>query len=273
MVVHEVTQELVTVGEDSYAIQLGAFRKRSNAENLRKKLEASLGKKVEIIVENDLYKVRITGMKERSEVDEAIATLQKNGITELWLITMKANQKQWMLIEKTDTIATITEVVTGGESRVVTPDLAIQVGAFRQEALANEMQKRISAVIGKPVIIIPEDGYYKVRVHGFKDMDELRKMLPVLRKMGLYDIWVPPVKKQPEITKPVALPADTAAVKTEVIVPPTVIPRDTSLIKIDTAMIVADTTVVKPVEKPAEEPAADVPGAEGRQGALAKSGG
>jgi cell division protein FtsN len=275
MIVHEVTQEQVTVGEDSYAIQLGAFRRRSNAEALKKKLEAMLGKKMEIIVENDLFKVRITGMKERSEVDEAIATLQKNGITELWLITMKANQKQWMLIDKTDTIATITEVIAGGEVPVVTPDMAIQVGAFRQKSLADAMYKKISAMVSNPVIIVPEDGYYKVRVSGFRSMEELQKMLPVLRAMGLYDIWVPPVKKQPEIVKPVVQPADTAAekpvivkpvvqptdtavVKPEVIIPPVVIPRDTAKVKVDTAMIVADTTVVRPVEKPVEEPVEEV---------------
>lgn len=275
MIVHEVTQELVTVGEDSYAIQLGAFRKRSNAEALRKKLEAMLGKKMEIVVENDLYKVRITGMKERSEVDEAIATLQKNGITELWLITMKANQKQWMLIDKADTIATITEVIAGGEVPVVTPDMAIQVGAFRQKSLADAMYKKISAMVANPVIIVPEDGYYKVRVSGFRSMEELQKMIPVLRAMGLYDIWVPPVKKQPEIgkpvvqpadttaekpviVKPVVQPADTAVVKPEVIIPPVVIPRDTAKVKADTAMIVADTTVVRPVEIPVEEPVTEV---------------
>ena len=59
MIIHEVTQELVTITEDSWAIQLGAFRQKSNAESMRRKLEAQLGRKVEIIIEDNFYKVRI----------------------------------------------------------------------------------------------------------------------------------------------------------------------------------------------------------------------
>ncbi|MCK7531376.1 MAG: SPOR domain-containing protein [Marinilabiliales bacterium] len=40
MVIHEVTQELVTITEDSYAIQLGAFKVRANAEVLRRSLRS-----------------------------------------------------------------------------------------------------------------------------------------------------------------------------------------------------------------------------------------
>ena len=251
MIVHEVTQELVTVGEDGFAIQLGAFRRRSNAETLRKNLETMLGKRVEIIVENDLYKVRITGMTRRSEVEEAIGKLQDNGIEELWLITIRAQQKQWMLIEKTDTIARITEVLEGGKVTTVTPDLAIQVGAFRRQDLADAMMKRIAAVTGKPVIIIPEDGYYKVRVTGFESNNELQNMLPVLRKLGLNDIWVPGIKVQPEIAKP-AEAADSLTAKPKIIIPPVEV-------RPDTAKVVSDTAAVKPVEMPVVEPVAEVP--------------
>jgi cell division protein FtsN len=286
MIVHEVTQELVTVGEDSYAIQLGAFRRRSNADAFRKKLEAMLGKKVEIIVENDLYKVRITDIKERSEVDAVIATLQKNGISELWLITMRAKQKQWMLIEKSDTIATITEVEAGAEISNITPDISIQVGAFRQEANANQMKQKISAIVGKPVSIVREDGYFKVRVSGFTSMEELQAMVPELRKMGLNDIWVPPVKKQPEIIKPAVQTPDTAISRPVTVIPPAKAETDSAFARIDTAMVKfdtaavkvdtatakvgisqviadsaiakADTAAVRPVEKPAEEPAPEI---------------
>ena len=83
MIVHEVTQELVTVGEDSYAIQLGAFKKRSNAEAYKRSLEKMLGKKVLIVIEGDFFKVRIPDLKDRKEVDGMIEVLRKNGVTEL----------------------------------------------------------------------------------------------------------------------------------------------------------------------------------------------
>ncbi len=49
MIIHEVTQELVTITEDSYAIQLGAFKSKSNAEAMRRKLQKQLNKKVDIV--------------------------------------------------------------------------------------------------------------------------------------------------------------------------------------------------------------------------------
>ena len=42
MIIHEVTQELVTISEDSWAIQLGAFQVKTNAEAYRKKIEKIL---------------------------------------------------------------------------------------------------------------------------------------------------------------------------------------------------------------------------------------
>lgn len=250
MIVHEVTQELFTVGEDGYAIQLGAFRRRSNAEAFRRNLEALLGKKVEIIVENDLYKVRITGLTTRGEVDEAISSLQKNGITELWLITIRASQRQWMLIEKTDTIARITEVIAGGEHPEITPDLSIQVGAFRQRDYAENMMRNIASLTGKPVILLPEDGYYKVRVTGFESMEELQEMLPVLRKLGLNDIWVPRVRR--EERQPLILPViDSIETRREIPLPPLILKPDTLAAIVDTVAIEPVGEVIEPV---AEEP-------------------
>ena len=109
MIIHEVTQELVTITEDSYAIQLGAFKVKANADALRSKLQKLLGRKVEIIVENDFYKVRIDQIKEREEVDNIIEILRKNDITEIWLISLRAKKQQIVLVERQDTVRQITE--------------------------------------------------------------------------------------------------------------------------------------------------------------------
>jgi len=113
-IVHEVVEELFTIAEDSYAVQLGAFRNRSNAEAFSQKLGEQLGKKVEIVVEGDLFKVRVVDIKERTEVDKLVDVLKRNGITEMWVITLKARKQEWRLVQKVDSIAGVTEVTTGG---------------------------------------------------------------------------------------------------------------------------------------------------------------
>jgi hypothetical protein len=260
-IVHEVTQELFTIAEDSYAVQLGAFKKRSNAEAYKKTLESQFGRKVEIVVENDLFKVRFVDLKERKEVDELVAILQNKGISELWVITLKARMQEWRLIQKTDSIAGISETISGG---MIPPELSIQLGAFRREKNAIDLQKNLSGLIKNPVMVVEEGGYFKVRVAGFSNMEELKKMIPVLRQLGMKDIWVPVVVNVQEIVKPGQQPADTTGRKPVVVKPePQVARPDTagitrtdtiSVIRPDIISIITDTTVVKPVDQKVEEP-------------------
>jgi cell division protein FtsN len=198
MIIHEATQELVTIAEDCYAIQLGAFKNKSNADVLRKKLEKVLGKNVEIIIENDFYKVRISGLKDREEVDENIAVLQQNGINEIWLTSLKAKQQLWVLREKQDTIAEIKETITKKAAADLVTGISIQVGAFRQESRAIELKNKLSGALDKKVVIVTEDGYFKVRIAGFENQEEIRKLLPSLNLLGVKDFWLLPAEKREE---------------------------------------------------------------------------
>ncbi|MCE5345627.1 MAG: SPOR domain-containing protein [Bacteroidales bacterium] len=205
LIVHEVTQELVTIGEDSYAIQLGAFRNKSNAETLRQKLQKLLGKKVDIIIEDNFYKVRINDIKDRNEADNYIDKLHKNGVNEIWVISLKAKKQQWQLTEKQDTVTRITENVTE-TSAAISPEMLIQLGAFQIKSNALALKDRASAELDKKVIIVKEDGYYKVRIAGIPIIDqtvleEMKKLEPSTG-LGLKDMWVLPV-----IPKPVEEPA------------------------------------------------------------------
>jgi cobalamin biosynthesis Co2+ chelatase CbiK len=110
IIVHEVSQTLITISKDSYAIQLGAFRNKSNADNLRKNLAHILGRKAEIVIEDNFYKVRINEITSREEVDNIIATLKKNGITEVWVISLKAAQQQLVVTEKQDSVLQVIEM-------------------------------------------------------------------------------------------------------------------------------------------------------------------
>jgi cell division protein FtsN len=241
IVVHAITQELVTITEDSYAIQLGAFKKKSNAEALRLKLTKLLGRKVDIIVEGGFYKVRINGIKERKDADATIAVLEKNGIKELWLISLKAKQQQWVITDKQDTVTKITETIVSKPEPVITPDMSMQVGAFRQQAYAQALQKKLASYLSKPVVIVQEDGFYKVRISGFKNMVEIDKILPALGLYGLNDIWVLPVKKQPE-QPPAAVVSDTSRKIVEVKKEPVVTLADTG----KAVEVKKDTSTVKP---------------------------
>jgi len=232
-IVHELAEEVFTTGEDSYSIQLGAFSRLSNAENYKKSLENLLGRELMIITENGLYKVRITGLKNREEAGEVISLLQKNGVTELWLIAVKARQQQRVLVERTDTITEIKETVLPGDEKAILSQLSIQTGAFRNLENARALREKLAFMVSKPVVIVSEDGYYKVRITGFKDRQDLEKLLPVLGMLGLKDIWIPPVKTGPETAKPPTVKeevrpvTDTAA--KEIIVPAVpAVPADTT---------------------------------------------
>ncbi|MBP1666898.1 MAG: Sporulation Domain-Containing Protein, partial [Bacteroidetes bacterium] len=130
MVIHEVVEELVTITEDSWAIQLGAFRVKSNAERYRRTLEELLNRKVVIVIEDNYWKVRIPDLKTRTEVDENLAILRKNDVTEVWVIQLKAKQQQLILTEKQDTVLTITETNEVIEEPPFDRASSIEVGAF-----------------------------------------------------------------------------------------------------------------------------------------------
>jgi hypothetical protein len=208
MIIHEVTQELITITEDSYAIQLGAFREKSNADAMRIKLQKLLGRPVEIIVEDDFFKVRIDQIKVREEVDKIIETLRINGITELWLISLKAKKQQLILVERQDSIRQITETSVAQPDETKGPDINFQFGAFRDKANAVELLKQLKIRYGNRIKMVFEDGFYKLRLAGDLPMkktvlEEMKKLGPELGKLRFNDLWlnlpVMPEENLPEV--------------------------------------------------------------------------
>jgi hypothetical protein len=92
---------------------------------------------------------------------------------------------------------------------VIDPDLIIQVGAFRQEPNSFVLKQKLSAIINNPVIVVTEDGFFKVRITGFSNQEEMEKLFPTLAFLGLKNIWVLPVKKQEESLPAVVVQQDT----------------------------------------------------------------
>ncbi|MBN1107683.1 MAG: SPOR domain-containing protein, partial [Bacteroidales bacterium] len=136
MILHELTEELYTITEDSWAIQIGAFKSRSLAERFRRDLEKNLGKKVEITIAGEYYRVRILDLPTRAEVDENVVKLNKLGFKELWIIRLLAKEQQRLLVTRDDSLAMIRERYGERIDYVFVPDLAIQIGAFRQKSNA-----------------------------------------------------------------------------------------------------------------------------------------
>lgn len=215
MIIHEVVEELITITEDSWAIQLGAFRVRSNAENMRRSLEKQLGRKVEIVIEDGFYKVRIVEIPTREEVDQIIEVLRKNGVTELWVISLRAKQQQLVLTERQDTVTTITERVVDRPAVAITRENSIQAGAFYVESNAIALKDRLEKQIDKKIVIVEEDGFFKVRIQGFENRAEMEKYLPVLRPLGLYDLWILPEIRVPDLIEPEVVMPDTIKVPVE----------------------------------------------------------
>lgn len=112
MIVHELVEELVTISKDSWAIQLGAFKNRTNAENLRKKLQFILGRKLDIVIADGYFKVRINEIPDRPTVDDIIEVLRRNDITEVWIISLRAKQQQLVLRERQDSVVRVVETRT-----------------------------------------------------------------------------------------------------------------------------------------------------------------
>lgn len=195
MIVHEVVEELVTISEDNWAIQLGAFKIRSNAERYRRTLEKMLNMKIIIVIEDDFWKVRIPDIKTREEVDKYLEILRKNKVTEVWVIRRKAKQQQWLLTEKQDTVINITEIYADSSKKSSSLALSLEVGRFKNIDDAIAFKDTLLTSIYKPINIIREDGYFKVRIAGFKSYDEMIKFIPSLKRFGLKDVWIPPVNK------------------------------------------------------------------------------
>jgi cell division protein FtsN len=201
MIIHEVAQELVTITEDSWAIQFGAFREKKYADIMRKKIEKLLAQPLEIVREDNYYKVRISDIKDRENVDKILAILRQNGITEVWVIHLKAKQTHWVIRESKDSTALVSERILEKPLVITSPALAIQVGAFFDKSRAEMLRNELSKSIKNKVVIVNQNGLYKVRIIGFASLDDLKKFLPSLDNVNLHNTRIIKVRK------PVILPA------------------------------------------------------------------
>lgn len=161
MILHELTEEVYTITEDSWAIQIGAFRSKSYAEGFQRMLERELGKDVQITIEGDFYRVRILDLPTRKEVDENVAKLNELGFKELWIIKLIAMQKQRILITREDSLAQIRETLFDLQAPLTPAEKAeMQLNAFRLRSEATDLRRMLSAPLDKKVEMDVRRKYY-----------------------------------------------------------------------------------------------------------------
>jgi len=204
LVIHEVTRELMTITEDYYAVQFGAFRTKRYAEIMQKKVQAALDKNVELFEEDGFWKVRITGFEDREDLEKYIPIIHDQGITEIWVITNKAIRGEWITISKEDSLALVRERLAEAPAPAPEPEqkpepepvpvviagTTVQLGAFNSLEETSAMTDRLLAAAEKLVTIRNEGGLFKIQISGFADTSEVRDFIPLLRKYGFTDILV-----------------------------------------------------------------------------------
>ncbi len=198
LVIHEVTRELMTITEDYFAVQFGAFLTKRYAEIMQQKVQAALDKNVELFEEDGFWKVRITGFADREELEKYIPIIHDQGITEIWVITNKAVKGEWITISREDSLALVRARLA--EQRepepvrepipVVIAGTTVQLGAFNSIEETSAMTDRLLAAAEKLVTVRNEGGLFQVQITGFADTNEVRDFIPLLRKHGFTDILV-----------------------------------------------------------------------------------
>ncbi len=222
-IIHEGVRELITITEDSYAIQLGAFQRMDYADEYRRRIQTLLNKKVEIVFEDGFYKLRVMDLKNREEVDRNVTALKDSGIDQVWILTLKAMSRHMLVTETVDSLMRVkaesgkripeTPVIAGtmadtAINRFYT-DMSIQVGAFRNEEYAKAFREKISLTLDKDIEIVKEDGWHKVRISGFESDEDLERYLPALGLHGIRDMWIVSVKQKPAAGPVLQAGADT----------------------------------------------------------------
>jgi cell division protein FtsN len=191
LVIHEVTRELVTITEDYYAVQFGAFRNRLYAEIMKQKVEGALDKNVELFEEDGFWKVRITGFDDREDLEKYIPVIHGQGITEIWVISNKAVKGEWITTGREDSLAVVRETVTEKPAiPMVISGNTLQLGAFETAEETEPISNRLLAAAEKLVTVRQDEGLWKVQISGFEDTTDIREFIPLLQERGFTDILV-----------------------------------------------------------------------------------
>ncbi len=117
-------------------IQVGAYKNRANAYEIRKKLWSRMAVPSIVILEDNYYKVMITGFANRGLARLAAVRLPKSDFPDLYVPVIK-------------------------------PNASIQIGEYQKENEAVAAQQEWAQFTKRQVIILYENGRFKLRIPGF----------------------------------------------------------------------------------------------------------
>jgi hypothetical protein len=109
------------------------------------------------------------------------------------------------------------------------PDIVIQVGAFHHESNALALKERLSDLLNNTIVIDSSEGYFKVLFTGFKNLEEIEKLIPTLGLLGIKDIWVHRTKKEDVISNVARADTSLKTNKDKDVKPQVTQPSDTAL--------------------------------------------
>lgn len=113
------------------------------------------------------------------------------------------------LNKKSGVIASPKDNITEKPGQTFSKDVVIQVGAFHQETRAVILRNWLSHMIDKPVVIVTENDFFKVRINGFDSMEEIDRIIPILGLLGIKNLWVFRAKEKDDIKAQPIIKPDT----------------------------------------------------------------
>lgn len=170
-----VNEQLITIPQRGYAIQLGAFKNYKNAEKLKNSVERVLPwmfetKTLEIVLEDEFYKVRLFTFKNREEVNEAITVLTSHEIIDYQLVWLKKDQQQVLLKSNRDTVKIQAEKAGKPSSRHFSPAIDPDTLAGEDKSLVREIIDRLLYSLYGDSVEIPFRADDEVMFPGFRSM-------------------------------------------------------------------------------------------------------
>ena len=158
--------------EKGEAFQIGAFKVISNAEATCKKLNEWTGKPSMMIFDGEYYHVWVSGLSGKKEADQLFDRLTKSENRHISHPVKDVTQSDSLWINNKKFRS------------------AIQVGAFVKSKYAIRCKKELVKTIDRPVVIVYEDGYFKVQIVGFRNRSQANELLPGLIEKGFTESYL-----------------------------------------------------------------------------------
>ena len=191
--------------EANLVLQVGAFRKETNATVFKEKLSALIDKKVILVVEEGYYKVQLSGFKTIEDIEKIIPALGLIGIKDFWI---PPDRNDSSVPDSTDLQSDTTQTLPGemainpvipvesdiqvfeDTTSVTNTAFALEIGSFSKKEKARKVQRKIMSRFNHPVEIITQWDRHHVIMSGFTEKSEINRIIPELAKLGYDEILV-----------------------------------------------------------------------------------